>query len=116
MLYEYFKRMKVFAAVDDLPKDSGARKIAHWAACEVLEDFYGLEADTAASRRASKLLSSHLPLTCCTPEWMQKWIADEPELFDDCRKDRKRHFTRLKLPMGVSAMFAEFAPTKRQHT
>ena len=110
VLFEYFQKMKVFSEVDDLPKDSEARKIAKWTACRVLEDYYGLDEGKAWDKRHSKRISNYLNRTSKTPIWMKKWVKPEPKLYYDKPINKRQEQEMLGLPMTLTEMFAEFEP------
>ena len=113
VLYEYFKKMKVFADSDGLPRDKQAMKIAQWQACKVLEDHYGLEKGTAWDKRQSKRISNNLSRTSKTPMWMKKWVKPEQKLYNDKPIKDRQEQELLGLPMTLSEMFAEFDPKNR---
>jgi len=77
VLYEYFKKKKVFSAGKGLPRDTDAMRIAQWSACKALEDHYGLELGSAWYKRHTKRLSYYLFRSCPTPSWMKKWIRPD---------------------------------------
>ena len=110
VLYEYFKKMKVFADSDGLPRDKQAMQIAQWQACKVLEDYYGLEKGTAWYKRQSKRISSNLNKTSKTPMWMKKWMKAEQKLYNDKPIQDRQEQELLGLPMTLTEMFAEFDP------
>ena len=70
VLYEYFKKKKVFSAGKGLLRDTDAMRIAQWSACKALEDHYGLEIGSAWYKRQTKRLSYYLFRSCPTPSWM----------------------------------------------
>ena len=82
-LYEYYVSKRVFKATNGLPEDEKSRRKAFKMACKVLEGYYGIPRNTIGMRRSTKRESKRLPLTCPTPDWMEKWLRKEPELYDD---------------------------------
>ena len=114
VLYEYFKKMKVFADVDGLPRDKQGMQIAQWQACKALEAHYGLAQGTAWDKRQSKRITNHLSRTSKTPMWMKKWVRPEPKLYNDKPIPTRQEQVLLGLPMSLSQMFAEFDP-KNMH-
>ena len=82
-LYEYYVKRRVFAATDGLPEDKEARRNAYKTACKVLEDHFGIDRNSITQRRTTRRKSKRLPLTCPTPDWMQVWLSEEPELVSD---------------------------------
>ena len=47
-------------------------------------------------------------MACPTPDWMQKWIGEEPELVSDEEETETKDTITSEKPLTIEEMFAEF--------
>jgi len=113
ILLQYWQKKGVFAAKDGMEADAEAYKIAKWAACTELEEYYGIKKKTAWDRRHTKRSSKYLPLTTETPKWMRRWIEAGPSVVDDGRENEIQIRMRLREPLTLHEMFKAFTPRER---
>ena len=82
-LHQYYVARRVFAATDGMERDETAKSGSYKAACKVLEDHLDLPRNTVKDRRTTKRKTKRLPLTCPTPEWIEKYLQEDPILYSD---------------------------------